>query len=83
MAVYVDSARLPYGRMVMCHMIADTSSELHAMTSKLGLSRRWCQHEGTRKEHYDVSLSKRVQAVGWGAQEIDNRELVQRLRRQP
>lgn len=70
MTVYVDSMRARFGRMVMCHMVADTSEELHAMAQRIGLQRRLCQHEGTYKEHYDIALSKRKLALAAGAQEI-------------
>lgn len=70
MAVYVDDMRAPYGRMVMCHMIADSSEELHRMADRIGLARKWCQHPGTYREHYDVSLGKRARAVAAGAVEI-------------
>lgn len=69
MAVYVDSMRAPYGRMIMCHMIADTDAELHAMADKIGVARRW--HQG---DHYDIALSKRVLAVAAGAVEISLRQ---------
>ena len=65
MAVYVDSMRAPYRRMIMCHMIADTEEELHAMAAKIGIARRWYQGD-----HYDISLSKRALAVKLGAVEI-------------
>lgn len=70
MTTYVDDMRAPFGRMIMCHMIADTSDELHAMARCIGVRRKWCQYEGTWKEHYDVSLGKRRIAVESGAQEI-------------
>ncbi len=70
MTVYVDDMRAPFGRMVMCHMIADTSDELHAMARSIGVRRKWCQREGTSKEHYDICLLKRKMAVKSGAAEI-------------
>lgn len=69
MTVYVDNMRAPYGRMVMCHMVADTHEELHAMASRIGVARRWFQGD-----HYDICLSKRAKAVELGAVEIDMRE---------
>lgn len=74
MSVYVDEAVWPYGRMVMCHMIADTDDELHAMADKLGVSRRW--HQKSNYSHYDICKSKRAMAVSMGAIEIGRREFV-------
>lgn len=70
MAVYVDNMRAQFGRMVMCHMIADTDEELHAMADRIGVARRWHQKAGTSRSHYDIALSKRAQAVSSGAVEI-------------
>ena len=70
MTVYVDDMRAPFGRMIMCHMTADTSDELHAMARSIGVKRRWCQYPGTSKEHYDICLAKRGMAVDVGAVEI-------------
>lgn len=71
MTVYVDDMRAPYGRMIMCHLLADTDQELHAMAAQIGVARRWHQKAGTPHSHYDICLSKRAKAVQLGAQEID------------
>jgi hypothetical protein len=81
MTVYVDDMRAPFGRMVMCHMVADSTEELLAMADRIGVSRRWLQYPGTPKEHFDIALSKRALAVRHGAVEITWREVGERLRR--
>lgn len=88
MAVYVDhpvrydkAPRAPSGvRMVMCHMLADTPEELHAMAEKLGLHRKWYQRDASTP-HYDVCKSKRVLAIELGAIECNRREIVEVIRR--
>lgn len=70
MSVYVDNMRAGYGRMVMCHMIADSTAELLGMADKIGVAYRWLQAAGTYKEHFDICLSKRAQAVKAGAVEL-------------
>ena len=75
MPVYVDDMRAGFGRMVMCHMVADTEAELHAMADKIGVARKWYQYpHKSRYPHYDIGLSKRALAVAAGAQEITMRE---------
>lgn len=75
MTVYVDSMRASFGRMVMCHMIADTDEELHAMAQRIGVQRRWWQSPAkTSGSHYDIALSKRALAVAAGAVEITWRQ---------
>lgn len=69
MTVYVDNMRAQYGRMIMCHMIADDEAELHAMADRIGVARWW--HQG---DHYDICLSKRAKAVAAGAVEITQRQ---------
>ena len=81
MTVYVDDMRAPFGRMVMCHMAADTTEELVAMARRIGVDARWIQHEGTRLEHFDISLGKRALAVKAGAVEVTQRELVAGMRK--
>lgn len=78
MAVYVDTMRARVGRLVMCHMIADSSEELHAMADRIGVARKWLQHPGTPREHFDICLAKRSKAVKAGAIEVTQRELAAR-----
>lgn len=80
MTVYVDDMRAPLGRMILCHMLADTPEELHEMAMSIGIERRWCQFEDTDREHYDVSLGKRAMAVHAGAVEITMRQAVKIVR---
>lgn len=70
MSVYVDNMRAAYGRMIMCHMIADSTDELLSMADKIGVSRRWLQKAGTYQEHFDICLAKRAQAIQAGASEV-------------
>lgn len=75
MAVYVDDMQAKFGRMIMCHMIADTKEELLEMCDKIGVNRKWIQDEDEYSEHFDVSKEKRALAVLNGAQEITMRDL--------
>ena len=43
MAVYVDNMQAQFGRMKMCHMIADSTEELLAMADRIGVARKWIQ----------------------------------------
>lgn len=74
MTIYVDDMyRLPMGRlgrMKMSHMIADSTEELLEMADKIGVQRKWLQHPGTSREHFDISLGKRQLAIQHGAVEI-------------
>lgn len=75
MSVYVDDMRAPYGRLIMCHMLADSDEELHAMADRIGVARRWWQSPKRRSgSHYDIALSKRALAVQFGAVEISWRQ---------
>lgn len=75
MAVYVDDMQAAYGRMKMCHMLADTDEELHAMAARIGVARKWWQSpEKTSGSHYDIALSKKALALAAGAIEITWRQ---------
>lgn len=81
MSVYVDDMEAGFGRMVMCHMIADSTEELLGMVDRIGVARRWIQKPGTPKEHFDIAKGKRRLAVHHGAIEISQEELVRRIQR--
>lgn len=79
--VYVDNfyeaTGRNFGRMKMCHMIADTRAELLAMVDAIGVQRKWIQSFDTPREHFDICLSKRARAIKLGAVEIGMRELAE------
>ena len=77
--VYVDDMRAPFGRMVMCHLIADTPEEMLAMVDTIGVQRKWLQKPGTYEEHFDISQVKKEMALRAGAQLVSMRELVARM----
>ena len=74
--VYVDNMRSGYRQMVMCHMLADSESELHTMADQIGIKRQWYQGD-----HYDICLAKRTLALKAGAIEITARQAAAMRRR--
>ena len=73
MSVYVGPSLYPYGRMVMCHMVADQLWELLTMAESIGVA-RWFQAKPY--PHYDVSKGKRALAIRLGAVETDERKIL-------
>lgn len=70
MTVYVDDMRARLREMIMCHMIADSEDELHAMAESIGMERRRYQ-----RDHYDIPLPMKLLALAGGAREISQRQL--------
>lgn len=72
MTVYVDELRpnmtkdanFPFKK--YCHMTATTLDELHLMADRIGLDRSWFQSD-KHHPHYDLTSSKRGQALQCGA----------------
>lgn len=73
--VYIDDYNAKYRRMIMCHMIADSTEELLQMVDKIGVQRKWIQNAGTWQEHFDICLDKKKKAISLGAKAITKREL--------
>jgi hypothetical protein len=74
MTVYVDDFRVEarVGRLTArwSHLFADPDgdiAELHALAARIGLQRRWFQAKGWPRDHYDVTDSKRLEAIRAGA----------------
>jgi Protein of unknown function (DUF4031) len=83
MAVYVDDgfAEGDWGRWSGGgHMQADSLDELHAMAEMLGLRRAWFQTKPGRPwhDHYDLTESKRGEAIRLGAIPVTWREAARR-----
>lgn len=57
-----------------CHMIADTTDELHALASRIGLKRAWFQGD-----HYDLTPGRRAAALAAGALALERRPFVEKL----
>lgn len=73
--VYIDNFNAPFGRMKMCHMVADTTDELLKMVDSIGVQRKWIQYPGTYNEHFDICISKKKIAIEkFGAKEITSRQ---------
>lgn len=79
MTVYIDTMRARYGRLILCHMIADTEAELHAMADLIGVARKWFQSHASTP-HYDICLAKRAAALKHGAVELSRRDMGRKLR---
>ncbi len=81
MTVYVDDWRQPAraGRITArwSHLTVgpdDGLDELHAFAARIGLRRAWFQDQPWPRAHYDVTDSKRPQAIAAGAVAITWRE---------
>lgn len=82
MSVYVDGATNPYGRMKMCHMIADSVDELLEMVDEIGVDRKWFQASPPASfPHFDIAQSKKRLALDAGAVECTRHVFVVHLRR--
>lgn len=68
------------------HMMTDDHTaagldELHAMAARIGLKRAWFQHHNPAFPHYDLTASKRAQALKAGAEAVSAADMIKRCRR--
>jgi hypothetical protein len=81
MTVYVDDwqqqARIGRLNTKWSHLTVgpfDDIAELHEFAARIGLQRRWFQDKPWPRQHYDVTESKRQQAIAAGATSITWRD---------
>ncbi len=81
MTVYVDPLfgwgwKLRGHTVDSCHLFSDQVdlAELHDLARQIGMRRAWFQDGST--PHYDLTPSRRAQAVALGAVEVDHRQAV-------
>ncbi|MEG8054607.1 DUF4031 domain-containing protein [Sphingomonas aerolata] len=76
MSVYVDDVRHRFGRMIMCHLWADSLDELLATVDAISVQRKWIQghptlsfgkHRYASWVHFDISLTMKDRAIARGA----------------
>jgi hypothetical protein len=74
--ILVDNAVWAWRGRRWAHLVSDQSYvELHSFAERLGLERRWFQGD-----HYDVPTEYRAIAIELGAEAVDSRQLLRRLR---
>lgn len=76
MTVLIDPPLWPRHGRIWGHMVSDTSlDELHRLARAAGIPER-----GFDRDHYDVPLEMHPQLIALGAELVDGRELIRRLR---
>ncbi|HEU5082871.1 MAG TPA: DUF4031 domain-containing protein [Acidimicrobiales bacterium] len=76
MAILVDQPIWPWRGHRWAHLVSDESyDELHEFAERLGIPRRAFQGD-----HYDIPAHIREEAIALGAEAVDARVLVRRLR---
>jgi len=75
-AILIDEARWWWRGEKWCHLVSDTSyDELHVFAARAGIPRR-----GFQGDHYDIPERYRPELIDAGAEPVESRELVRRLR---
>jgi hypothetical protein len=75
-AILIDEARWWWRGARWCHLVSDSSyDELHDFADRTGIPRR-----GFQGDHYDIPEASRAELIAAGAEPVESRELVRRLR---
>jgi len=75
-AILVDPAMWPWHGREWAHLVSDVSyAELHAFAGRLGIP-----IDAFQGDHYDVPTDVRERALALGADAVDSKELLRRLR---
>jgi len=76
MAILIDDARWWWRGRKWCHLVSDVSyDELHEFADRHEIPQR-----GFQGDHYDIPEEYRDQLLADGAEYVESRELVRRLR---
>ena len=76
MAILIDDARWWFRGRKWCHLVSDESyAELIEFADGVGIPRR-----GFQGDHYDIPEEYRDDIIAAGAEVVESRELVRRLR---
>ena len=71
--VYVDNAFVERRGRQWCHLLADSTEELHEFAAAVGLSRQ-AFHRAARIPHYDITAKQRLLMLSKGVQSITVRQ---------
>ena len=73
--------RIPFRRMKISHLMADTPEELEQARTALGLPESALHNAGLHNEHLDISERYRSMAIArLGAQQVSPRDMVNIIR---
>ena len=76
MAILVDQPRWWWRGRRWSHLVSDSSlDELHEFAAEVGIPER-----GFQGDHYDIPEEYREDLIAAGAEQVESRELVRRLR---
>jgi hypothetical protein len=77
MAAYVDDAIWGWCGLKWCHLLADSTDELHRFAALLGIKRISFQGPPkTATPHYDLTAFERARAIALGAVMCDREQIV-------